>query len=125
MFLLVAILSIYLPLWGFALICFTLFIHLRPYARGTKQLNDLLIIMKNLCVRILFLSLIPLVSYVVLVEGDAAGDELATNRRQIDEIDQQIVALINRRATVVDRIGQIKSAAGLPVPLRTLRPANW
>jgi chorismate mutase / prephenate dehydratase len=71
--------------------------------------------MKSLCIPVLFLSLIPLVGYVVLAEGDSANNELAANRRQIDDIDQQIVALINRRAALVDRIGQIKSAASLPV----------
>lgn len=37
MFLLAAILSIDLPLWGFALICCALFFYLRPDAPGTKQ----------------------------------------------------------------------------------------
>ncbi len=43
------------------------------------------------------------------------ADRLAESRQQIDEIDRQIVELINKRATVVEKIGTIKLAAGVPV----------
>ncbi len=36
-------------------------------------------------------------------------------RRNIDLIDEQIVALLNRRAAEVKQAGQIKAAAGLPL----------
>src|SRR5688500_529850 len=39
---------------------------------------------------------------------------LQESRRKIDSIDEQIVALINRRAAEVKKIGRIKAAAGLP-----------
>jgi 3-deoxy-7-phosphoheptulonate synthase / chorismate mutase len=71
--------------------------------------------MKNLCMRILFLSVTSLVGCLVFAGDDIVNDTLAANRQKIDKIDQQIVALINQRAAVVDRIGQIKSAAALPV----------
>ena len=40
---------------------------------------------------------------------------LEESRKQIDEIDSEIVALLNRRASVSRRIGELKTRAGLPV----------
>ena len=40
---------------------------------------------------------------------------LQESRKRIDSIDEQIVTLLNRRAAVVREIGQVKSAAGIPV----------
>src|SRR5215212_834920 len=36
-------------------------------------------------------------------------------RRQIDELDETIVALLNRRAMLARKIGRIKLLAGLPI----------
>jgi len=36
-------------------------------------------------------------------------------RKEIDVIDREIMALLNRRAEVVREIGQIKAKAGLPI----------
>lgn len=41
--------------------------------------------------------------------------KLEENRKLIDEIDSQIVDLMNKRCRIAQRIGRIKSAAGLPV----------
>src|SRR3954469_3265608 len=41
--------------------------------------------------------------------------KLTQNRVQIDQIDRQIVALLNQRAAVVARIGDLKKEANLPV----------
>ena len=46
---------------------------------------------------------------------DSAESQLADCRKQIDEADRQIVNLLNRRATVVAKVGKIKEAAHLPV----------
>jgi chorismate mutase len=40
---------------------------------------------------------------------------LASYRKQIDATDQQIVALLNRRARIVAEVGKIKKEAHLPV----------
>ena len=40
---------------------------------------------------------------------------LASCRKQIDETDQQIVALLNQRARIVAEVGKIKQEAHLPV----------
>jgi chorismate mutase len=40
---------------------------------------------------------------------------LEESRRIIDEIDTEIVALLNRRASVSRRIGELKTRAGLPI----------
>ena len=40
---------------------------------------------------------------------------LEDSRKQIDEIDSEIVALLNRRALVSRQIGELKTRAGLPV----------
>jgi len=39
---------------------------------------------------------------------------LQESRKKIDTIDEQIVALLNRRAAEVKQIGRLKAAAGLP-----------
>jgi len=39
---------------------------------------------------------------------------LQESRKKIDAIDEQIVALLNRRAAEVRQIARLKSAAGLP-----------
>ncbi len=44
-----------------------------------------------------------------------ARAELGKYRQQIDELDGQILALLNRRARVAEEIGDVKRAAGLPV----------
>ena len=40
---------------------------------------------------------------------------LYESRKRIDEIDEQIIVLLNRRAVEVKRIAQTKAAAGLPL----------
>lgn len=42
-------------------------------------------------------------------------DSLEQLRRRIDQLDEQIVALLNQRATCALAIGRLKEAAGLPV----------
>jgi len=42
-------------------------------------------------------------------------DNLDQLRRQIDALDEQLVALLNQRATSALAIGRLKEAAGLPV----------
>ncbi len=44
-----------------------------------------------------------------------ARQELNKFRGKIDEVDGQILALLNHRATIAEQIGDIKRAAGLPV----------
>lgn len=44
-------------------------------------------------------------------------DRLAELRREIDSIDAQIVALLDRRAENALRIGSLKKEAGIPSPL--------
>ena len=56
-----------------------------------------------------------LVSRAVSGAEASVEEQLTANRKQIDDIDRQIVSLINRRAAIVDNIGKIKSDAGLPV----------
>ncbi len=41
--------------------------------------------------------------------------KLEEGRKQIDEIDTEILALLRRRAALARRIGHLKMAAGLPV----------
>ncbi|MCD6303583.1 MAG: chorismate mutase, partial [Planctomycetes bacterium] len=48
-------------------------------------------------------------------EQNTAAEDLAVLRRQIDELDRQIVHLLNERAKVVVRIGQAKQARGTPI----------
>ncbi len=40
---------------------------------------------------------------------------LQESRKKIDAIDEQIVTLLNRRASEVKQVGRIKTAAGLPL----------
>ena len=40
---------------------------------------------------------------------------LEERRKEIDEIDTEIVALLNRRALVCKHIGELKARAGLPI----------
>ena len=40
---------------------------------------------------------------------------LQESRKKIDNIDEQIVTLLNRRAAEVKRIGRLKAAAGMPL----------
>lgn len=50
--------------------------------------------------------------------GQKASDpdtRLASCRKQIDDIDRQIVALLNQRARIVAEVGKIKREAHLPV----------
>lgn len=49
---------------------------------------------------------------MTLEEAQAA---LAACRREIDDVDRRIVALINERGRVVERIGEIKRTVSLPV----------
>jgi chorismate mutase len=49
-----------------------------------------------------------------MTEAEARA-ELGKFRGQIDELDGQILALLNRRARIAEEIGDIKRAAGLPV----------
>lgn len=42
-------------------------------------------------------------------------DELEHLRRRIDALDEQLVQLLNQRATCALAIGRLKEAAGLPV----------
>lgn len=44
-----------------------------------------------------------------------AASVLAQLRAEIDQLDTHILALLNQRACVAEKIGDAKSAAGLPV----------
>ncbi len=46
---------------------------------------------------------------------DEAVRLLADCRSRIDEIDRQLVELLNRRTRIVEDIGQVKEASGLPI----------
>ncbi len=46
---------------------------------------------------------------------EQALDYLAQCRDRIDEIDIRILSLINERTVVVEEIGRIKRAAGMPI----------
>ena len=48
---------------------------------------------------------------------DAAEARLAPLRKEIDGLDRELVALLNRRAGVVMRVGEIKREAGEAVPI--------
>ena len=41
--------------------------------------------------------------------------DIADWRKQIDEIDRELVALLNRRAQAAHEIGKIKREAGMPI----------
>jgi len=47
--------------------------------------------------------------------GSDYEEKLESLRRQIDELDRQIVELLNRRAEIVVEVGRIKNAGGAPV----------
>lgn len=51
-------------------------------------------------------------------------ERLGELRREIDEIDAQIVALLDRRAEAALRIGVCKKEAGIPSPLDAAREAE-
>lgn len=63
--------------------------------------------------------LVPLfflpISFVPFGKQASTEEQLANGRKQIDAIDRQIVALVNQRAAVVQNIGKIKKAAGVPI----------
>jgi chorismate mutase len=42
-------------------------------------------------------------------------DDLAECRKRIDELDVKILALLNERTKVVEEIGRIKQALGMPI----------
>jgi monofunctional chorismate mutase len=66
--------------------------------------------------KLLFILLIvPAIGNFVSAQQAAVQEQLAESRQQIDDIDRQIVDLINKRAAVVEKIGKIKSSAGLPI----------
>ncbi len=46
---------------------------------------------------------------------EEARAELGTYRQQIDSLDTQILALLNHRAQIAEKIGDVKRAANLPV----------
>lgn len=46
---------------------------------------------------------------------DEAVAALAKHRREIDAIDLELLELLNRRTRVVESIGEIKQAAGMPI----------
>ena len=46
---------------------------------------------------------------------DEAKEALCGCRREIDEIDRRIVAMLNERSRVVERIGAVKQSVSLPV----------
>lgn len=65
-------------------------------------------------------SILLAISVLALVSGRLAGQtpaeaSLKEYRVQIDSIDRQIVELLNKRAVVVSRIGELKHKANLPV----------
>jgi chorismate mutase len=51
-----------------------------------------------------------------LIVTTRALTALTTIRKHLDEIDQQILALLNQRARIVAEVGKIKQEAHLPVP---------
>jgi chorismate mutase len=48
-------------------------------------------------------------------QGEADSMDISDWRRKIDELDEHIVALINKRAEAAKAIGELKHAAKLPV----------
>lgn len=48
-------------------------------------------------------------------QGEAVRMDISDWRRKIDELDEQIVALISRRAEAAKAIGELKRGADLPV----------
>lgn len=47
--------------------------------------------------------------------NEEAAAELAIHREGIDRIDLELLALLNERTKIVERIGKVKQAASLPV----------
>jgi len=47
--------------------------------------------------------------------NDTPEARLAACRERIDDVDRRLVALLNERTTVVERIGQVKKEAQMPV----------
>lgn len=50
-----------------------------------------------------------------MTQANGKPDSLEPLRKQIDELDAQIVTLLNRRAQVVVEVGKIKQASGAPI----------
>jgi chorismate mutase len=48
-------------------------------------------------------------------QGEAMGMDISDWRKKIDELDEQIVVLISKRAEAAQAIGQLKHSAALPV----------
>jgi chorismate mutase-like protein len=48
-------------------------------------------------------------------QNDTPETQLAVCRERIDDLDRRLVALLNERTAVVERIGQVKKEAQLPV----------
>ena len=46
---------------------------------------------------------------------EAGMERLAEYRRQIDEVDMRILALLNERTAIVERIGHVKQDLDLPI----------
>jgi chorismate mutase len=49
-----------------------------------------------------------------MAENEAL-DRLAGHRREIDEIDLKLLALLNRRTEVVEELGRIKCSLSMPI----------
>ena len=47
--------------------------------------------------------------------NDTPENRLASCREGIDDVDRRLVALLNERTAIVERIGQVKKEAHLPV----------
>jgi len=65
--------------------------------------------------RYLFLPAAMLVIGSSAAAPQSVEARLAECRKQIDDTDQQIVKLLNRRARIVARVGAIKKDAHLPI----------
>ncbi|HYO79817.1 MAG TPA: chorismate mutase [Bryobacteraceae bacterium] len=50
-----------------------------------------------------------------MTKPQQAQEQLAVHRAEIDRIDLELLALLNRRTIEVEQIGVIKSASSLPV----------
>lgn len=72
--------------------------------------------MKKKLFSLLFVfSTLSAICHFVLAQQTSVAEQLGESRQQIDDIDRQIVELINKRATVVQKIGRVKRAVGLPI----------
>jgi chorismate mutase-like protein len=47
--------------------------------------------------------------------NDTPESRLASCRERIDDVDRRLVALLNERTAIVERIGQVKKEAKMPV----------